>query len=108
MKYMLLIHGASEKCTTEDWMVYGKALTDAGVYVGGAPLADQSLTTTVQLTDGGETVVTDGPFAETHEVLGGYYLIDVPDLDAATDWAAKCPGARFGGRMVVRPIVDFP
>nr|WP_062335653.1 YciI family protein [Herbidospora sakaeratensis] len=108
MKYMLLIHGASEKCTTDDWVAYGRALQDAGVYVGSAPLADDSLTTTVRVSDGGETVVTDGPFAEAHEVLGGYYIIDVPDLDAASDWAARCPGARFGGRMVVRPIVEFP
>ena len=44
----------------------------------------------------GERVVTDGPFAETREMVGGYYLIDVPDLDAAIDWAARCPGAQHG------------
>jgi hypothetical protein len=51
--------------------------------------------------------VTDGPFAETREVLGGFYVIDVPDLDVALDWAARCPGARGAGSVVVRPIADF-
>jgi hypothetical protein len=54
----------------------------------------------------GQLLVTDGPFAETREVLGGYYLIDVPDLDAAIDWAAKCPGAKYGS-VEVRPIMEF-
>ena len=51
--------------------------------------------------------MTDGPFAETREVLGGYDIIDVPDLDAALEWAAKCPGSRDGGAVVVRPIAEF-
>ena len=52
-------------------------------------------------------MVTDGPFAETREVLGGYYLLDVPDLDAALDWAARCPGSRNGGKVEVRPVMEF-
>jgi hypothetical protein len=55
---------------------------------------------------GDERVVTDGPFAETREVLGGYYLLDVPDLDAALDGAARCPGAKYGS-VEVRPIMTF-
>jgi hypothetical protein len=51
--------------------------------------------------------VTDGPFAETKETLGGYYLIDVESLDDALTWAARCPGARFG-TIEVRPLMDFP
>ena len=63
--------------------------------------------TMVQVTEGGERLVTDGPFAETREVLGGYYLLDVPDLDAAIEWAARCPGAWHGSRIEVRPIMEF-
>ena len=75
-----------------------------GVKVGGAALQPSQTATTVRLKDG-ERVVTDGPFAETREVLGGYYLLDVPDLDAAIDWAARCPGKY--GSMEVRPVMDF-
>jgi len=52
----------------------------------------------------GARAVVDGPFAETREVLGGFYVIDVPDLDAALDWAARCPGACGSGSVVVRPV----
>jgi hypothetical protein len=62
-------------------------------------------TTTVRVANG-ERTVTDGPFAETREVLGGFYLFDVPDLDAALDWAARCPGARYGS-IEVRPVMEF-
>ncbi|GAB1820593.1 YciI family protein [Herbidospora sp. RD11066] len=106
MKYLLLIHGASDECTPQEWMDYDKSLHDAGIYVAGAPLAP-NLATTVRVADGGERVVTDGPYTEAREVLGGYYIVDVPDLDAATDWAARCPGAWYGGKLVVRPIADF-
>jgi hypothetical protein len=61
--------------------------------------------TTVRMKDT-ERVVTDGPFAETREVLGGYYLIDVPDLDGALDWAARCRGAKYGS-IEVRPILEL-
>jgi len=61
--------------------------------------------TTVRIQHG-ERVVADGPFAETREVLGGYYLLDVPDLDAALDWAARCPGSKYGS-VEVRPIMVF-
>jgi hypothetical protein len=57
------------------------------------------------ITDG-RPVITDGPFAESREVLGGFYVIDVPDLDAALDWAVRCPGAR-AGTVVVRPVAEF-
>lgn len=55
----------------------------------------------------GERTVTDGPYAESHEVLGGYDVIDVPDLDAALEWAARCPGSKDGGTVVVRPLAEF-
>ncbi|MFD2349250.1 YciI family protein [Nonomuraea ferruginea] len=70
-------------------------------------LADLTTATTVRVDAKGERAITDGPFAETREVLGGYYVIDVPDLDVALDWAARCPGATGGGSVVVRPIADF-
>ena len=64
-----------------------------------------STATTVQVKEG-KTMVTDGPFAETKEQLGGFYLIEAPDLDGALAWAAKIPGA-LHGRVEVRPVVDF-
>ncbi|GAA2690655.1 YciI family protein [Nonomuraea recticatena] len=110
MKYMLLIYSGATTdpaCGVEDWMAYDKAVREAGIRVSSESLADLTTATTVTVGPSGERTVTDGPFAETREVLGGYYVIDVPDLDVALDWAARCPGARDGGSVVVRPIADF-
>ncbi|GAA0967130.1 YciI family protein [Actinocorallia libanotica] len=114
MKYMLLIQagavdaeGGAEGCDVQDWMEYDKSVQDAGIYVSGESLADLVSATTVRVGADGERTVVDGPFAETREVLGGFYVIDVPDLDAALDWAARCPGSRGGGSVVVRPVADF-
>ncbi|GGK95266.1 hypothetical protein Ppa06_63670 [Planomonospora parontospora subsp. parontospora] len=114
MKYMLLIHagavdenGAAAECTVEDWTAYDKAVRDAGIHVSGESLADLVTATTVRVGPSGERTVTDGPFAETREVLGGFYVIDVPDLDVALDWAARCPGSWGSGAVVVRPVADF-
>ncbi|AWK73068.1 hypothetical protein CBI38_17415 [Rhodococcus oxybenzonivorans] len=112
MKYMMLINAASadaaSQCTVEDWMVYDKQITEAGIVVASESLADLTTATTVRVGPAGDrSITTDGPFAETREVLGGFYVIDVPDLDVALDWAARCPGARGGGSVVVRPIADF-
>ncbi|CAM3248607.1 YciI family protein [Prescottella defluvii] len=112
MKYLLLINAesadATSGCTPADWMVYDKEVKDAGIFVSGESLADLVTATGIQVAeDGTRTITTDGPFAETREVLGGFYVIDVPDLDVALDWAARCPGSRGGGRIVVRPIADF-
>ncbi|GII81712.1 hypothetical protein Sru01_66940 [Sphaerisporangium rufum] len=115
MKYMLLIYSATvepgcegpeDPATFEEWMAYDKAVHEAGIHVSGHSLADLTTATTVQVA-GGERSVTDGPFAETREILGGYYVIDVPDLDVALDWAARCPGSRGGGAVVVRPVAEF-
>jgi hypothetical protein len=104
MKYLLLINTLSpdsteerpaEGPTVEEFMAFDKAVSDAGVKLDGNAL-DVSNATTVRVRVDGERVVTDGPFAETREIVGGYYLIDVPHLDAALDWAARCPGARYG------------
>ena len=74
----------------------------AGVLHGGAELKPTTTATTVRVTNG-KTVTTDGPFAETKEQLGGYYSIDVPNLDEAVKWAARCPAAQ-GGSIEVRPV----
>jgi len=74
--------------------------------LGGAQLQPGSTATTVRVENGG-TLTTDGPFAETKEVLGGYYLIDVTDLDEALEIAARIPAARMGGSVEVRPLVEM-
>jgi len=84
------------------YMAYTKALQDAKVLVASNRLRPTSAATTLRTVDG-QTKVLDGPFAETKEQLGGYYLIDVPDLDAALNWAKRCPGVRHGS-IEVRPI----
>jgi len=112
MKYMLLIYGneanmqSATKAQTEQMIAaygaYTEAMAKAGVIVGGDRLRPTASASTVRVTDG-KTQVLDGPYAETKEQLGGYYMIEVPDLDAAFSWAAKCPGANFG-TIEVRPL----
>jgi hypothetical protein len=112
MQYMLLIYDeerASESVPREQmteiinaYMAYSQALRDAKMLVGSNRLKPTSAATAVRTTNG-QTKVLDGPFAETKEQLGGYYLIDVFDLDAALSWAKRCPGARYG-TVEVRPI----
>ncbi len=84
------------------YQAFGKAMTKAGVLKGSNRLRPISSATTVRLVDG-KTQVMDGPYAELKEQLGGYFLIDVPDLDAAISWAARCPGAAHG-IVEVRPV----
>ena len=115
MKYMLLIYGPAEgdwsdeavQAEMNEYRAYEKAVVDAGVKMGSEALQGIATATTVAVRADGERVVTDGPFAETREVLGGYYLLDVPDLDAALDWAARCPGSQNGNRIEVRPVLEF-
>jgi hypothetical protein len=112
MKYLLLIYGneagmqSANKADVEQMMAaygaYTEALSKAGVMVDGNRLQASSSATTVRAS-GGKTNVLDGPYAETKEQLGGYYMIEVPDLDAALSWAARCPGASHGV-IEVRPI----
>jgi hypothetical protein len=85
------------------WRAYYKALVKAGVYVdGGAPLKEVATATTVRLKDG-KRHVQDGPFAEAKEQLGGFMILELPSLDAALDWAARCPAAATGA-IEVRPV----
>ena len=88
-----------------EYNAFSQALSDAGANLGGEALQPHPTATTVRVRDG-RTMTTDGPFAETKEGLGGFYLIDVRDLDEALAWAARCPGARFGS-VEVRPVVDM-
>jgi len=82
------------------WPPYSQALKDAGVFVGGAGLQPPDTATTLRF-DGEKRLVQDGPFADTKEQLGGFYTINVPDLDTALAWAAKCP-RRLGRAYEVR------
>jgi hypothetical protein len=83
------------------WPAYAKALQDAGVMVGGSGLQPPDTATTLRLEDG-RRHVQDGPFADSKEQLGGYFIINVPDLDTALDWAARCPVAP-GSVIEIRP-----
>jgi hypothetical protein len=112
MKYMLLIYSneaamqSARKADIGQMMAaygaYTEALKKAGALIAGDPLEPTTTATTVRVANG-KTNVLNGPYAETKEQLGGYYLIDVPDLDAALSWAARCPGASHG-TMEVRPL----
>ncbi|AVT41913.1 YciI family protein [Plantactinospora sp. BB1] len=115
MKYMFLIYGDPAQDSTDPeaiqteidtYWAYDKLLADAGVMLDGQALQGTETATTVQAGGEGEPTVTDGPFAETREILGGYYLVDLPDLDAAIGWAARCPGA-LRGKVEIRPIMEF-
>ena len=82
------------------------ALGRSPATVGGEQLQDAATATTVRV-DNGSVLTTDGPYAETKEVLGGFFLIDVADIDAALDFAGKIPAARRGGAVELRPIVEM-
>lgn len=115
MKYALMIYGdeaaikAASKAETEHVLAayrsYIDAMTKAGIVLGSHRLQFTAMATTVRVADG-KTQVLDGPYAETKEQLGGVLLIDVPDLDTALSWAARCPGASRGV-IEVRPIWEM-
>jgi hypothetical protein len=112
MKYIMLIYETSPNLESRKdpghdpyiaaWRSYYKSLVAAGAYVGGAPLKDIATATTVRLTDG-KRHVQDGPFAEAKEQLGGFIILDVTSLDAALEWATRCPAAASGA-VEVRPM----
>ena len=112
-QYMLLIYNPLTGPATPEQMAemgarfdaYTQSLTDAGVLVGGDALESADVATTVRERDG-QIQFTDGPFAETKEQLGGYYLLECKDLDEAIEWASKIPGAK-NGSIEVRPIMEF-
>ncbi len=102
---------AARDCDENDpylgaWRTYYKALVDAGVYVGGNPLRAPETGTMVRLKEG-KRHVQDGPFADSKEQLGGFMILELPSLDAALEWAARCPAASVGA-VEVRPVsVEF-
>jgi hypothetical protein len=112
MEYMLLIYNSeaeSKKISAAEqsevfqgYMTFTQDLTKAGKNKGGAPLEPASTATTVRVRNG-KTTVTDGPFAETKEQLGGYYIVEAKDLDEAISIAARIPGAKYGS-IEVRPV----
>jgi hypothetical protein len=113
MQYMLLIYGdpteapaeAQSEAQMQRWFSYTQELQESGAMKAGDALQMPDTATTVRVRND-ETILTDGPFAETKEILGGYYLIDVPDLDAALAWAAKMPNITYGS-VEVRPVMVF-
>jgi hypothetical protein len=94
----------AQEVMNEYW-AYGAALEAAGQTGPGEALQPSTTATMVTVRDG-RTVTSDGPFLETKEQLGGYYTVDCDNLDQAIDWAAKCPGAKYG-RIEIRPVIDF-
>ena len=87
---------------TGAWRTYYKALVDAGIYIGGDPLEVPETGTTIRVNEG-KRGVQDGPYADTKEQLGGFTVVELPSLDAALDWAARCPAASYGA-VEVRPL----
>jgi len=114
MHYLVLIY-SEEPATTPpmeqlkavgaQYDRYTAMLRDRGAFVGGDALEPTSTATTIRVRDG-QTLITDGPFAETKEALGGYYLIEAADLDEAIELAQGCPGAQWGS-IEVRPIMEL-
>ncbi len=115
MKYALLIYGdeaAQAEATPEqqaqvmkEYMDFSASIAETGQHLGGEALDATATATTVRVRDG-ETLTTDGPFAETHEALGGFYLIEAADLDEAIAIASRLPGSWYGS-VEVRPVWDW-
>lgn len=112
MQYLLMLYSdesgwanmkpAEQEQAMGAYQAYTEALSKAGVLVGSNRLRPISTATTVRVANG-KTQVLNGPYPDSKEQLGGYYLIDVPDLDAAISWSARCPGASHG-IVEVRPV----
>ena len=115
MRYMLLIYTDPDvwggttpdavQAMNQEYFAFTQSIAESGELISGEPLQGIDVATTVRVRDG-RTGATDGPFAETKEVLGGYYLVDVKDLDRAIELAAQIPDARSGS-VEIRPIMEF-
>ena len=116
MQYLVLIYSEGSNSAEppdpatvgpimEQYNAYSQMLRDRGAFVAGEALQPTPTATTIRVRDG-QTMTTDGPFAETKEALGGFYLIEAKDLDEALQLGAACPGAQWGS-IEVRPVVDF-
>jgi len=116
MQYLLMLHldetawpqmtPAEQQQGAAAYAAFTEALSAQGALAGSNRLQPSSTATTVRLADG-KPQVLDGPFADSKEQVGGYYLIDVPDLDAAIAWAARCPTASHG-TVEIRPVWAMP
>lgn len=113
MKYMLLIYSDESVWSKDEWqdcvtesIALCKNLQTDGQFIAAAPLHPVASATSVRIREG-KALITDGPFAETHEQMGGFYLIDVASLDEAIEVASKIPGARRG-TVEIRPVFDLP
>lgn len=117
MKFMMIQYETVAEASRRDdpaqaeaywgaWGAYAQAVGQSGVMVSGAGLQPVRTATTVRITDG-ERHVQDGPFADTKELLGGFFIIDVPDLDTALAWAARSPAAAAGS-VEIRPVLPPP
>ncbi|WP_251358666.1 YciI family protein [Kangiella sp. TOML190] len=116
MQYLLMIYAAESAEPTagspefmqllQDYGVFTEEVKADGVFLAGEPLEPVATASTVRVRNG-ESLITDGPFAETKEVLGGYYLLDCDNLDQALQYAAKIPSAKYGS-VEVRPIMQYP
>jgi hypothetical protein len=113
MQYALLIYsrpGAAVALSADEQEVFHREYMDIrklpGI-VGGAALHPVETATTVRVQDG-QTLVTDGPFADTKEIFAGFYLLEADDLDRATEIAARIPAVRLGGSVEIRPVVEDP
>jgi hypothetical protein len=116
VKYILLVHHneenfarlpeAEQRRMRDESVRVANEVHANGQYLDAAPLQPTGMTTTVRVRDG-KAVITDGPFVETREHLGGYYLVDVRSLDEAIDIAGRIPGARLGA-VEIRPVVNLP
>ena len=115
MKYMLILAADESLAPAPDsaefaaemqkWFEFSQELAEAGAMAGGEALHEAATATTVRVRDGA-TITSDGPFAESKEALGGFYLIDVEDLDAAIGWAEKIPNVGYGS-VEIRPVMVF-
>jgi hypothetical protein len=115
MKYLLALWGDESRfaeATPEQmaenmkhWDAYTNEAKDAGAFLGGEGLEPTATATTIQIEANGDHIVTDGPFAETKEQLGGFYLLECENLDDAIAWAKKIPMP--GGKVEVRPVMDY-
>jgi hypothetical protein len=114
MRYALLVYetqaGVNERHDPEyqaAYKAYITAIYEQGVAIGGSGLQDAATTATTFRLVAGERQIQDGPFADTKEQLAGFFLIDVPDLDKALEWAARCPSTARGGIVEVRPALEY-
>ena len=115
MKYLLSLYHDENRVpemspeqrqeSMQRWDAYTTEVKDAGAFLGGEGLEPTALATTVQIQPSGDHIVTDGPYAETKEQLGGFYLLDCENLDDAIAWARKIPMP--GGKVEVRPVMDY-